>query len=271
MAAPASSSPGDNWDPTQYSRFASERAQPFFDLLDMVAAVPGGDVVDLGCGTGELTVALHEHSRARTTVGIDSSEAMLSRATPLAGNGLRFELGDINSLRGEDSFDVLFANASLQWVPDHPRLLRELAARLRPHGQLAVQVPANGDHPSHALADELARQPPFSECLEADTTVGAPVVCPPERYAELLNTIGFCDQQVRLQVYGHRLASVEEVIEWTKGTTLLRFKAALPPELYDLFLARYRQRLAEVLGNESPYFYTFKRILFWARLPEHQD
>lgn len=95
-----------------------------------------------------------------------------------------------------------------------------------------------------------------------------PGVRPPERYAELLNTIDCSEQQARLQVYGHHLASVGDVVEWTKGTTLLRFKSALPPELYGLFLDRYQQRLGEVLGRESPYFYTFKRILFWARLPQ---
>jgi len=92
-------------------------------------------------------------------------------------------------------------------------------------------------------------------------------VCPPERYAELLNRIGFADQHVRLQVYGHRLASTAAVVEWTKGTTLLRFQSLLSPDLFSLFVERYRRRLGEALGEQAPYFYTFKRILFWARLP----
>ena len=92
-------------------------------------------------------------------------------------------------------------------------------------------------------------------------------MCTPERYAELLYGIGFSEQLVRLQVYGHRLASSAAVVEWTKGTTLLRFKNLLTPDLFELFMERYRHRLAEVLGEEAPYFYTFKRILFHARLP----
>jgi trans-aconitate 2-methyltransferase len=157
MTASARSPIGDGWDPVQYSKFAAERAKLSFDLLEMVEPVPGEDVIDLGCSSGELTVELHAHTRACTTLGIHSSAAMLSRAIPLAGNGLRFELGDIGHLRGENKFDLVFANASLQWVPDHAQLLRRLAAYLRPHGQLAIQVPANGDHPSHAIATELAQ------------------------------------------------------------------------------------------------------------------
>jgi len=257
----------DGWDPDQYSKFATERAKPFFDLLAMVEPVPGGDVIDLGCGTGELTARLHAHTQAGTTVGVDSSEAMLAKASPLAGNGLRFELSDISRFNSESGFDVVFANASLQWVPDHPRLLHRFAAGLRPGGQLAVQVPANADHPSHAVATEVAQEAPFLEHMGTDPAAKVHAVCVPERYAELLDKIGFSDQHVRLQVYGHRLASVAAVVEWTKGTTLLRFKNLLPPNLFDLFVERYRQRLGEVLGEQAPYFYTFKRILFWARLP----
>jgi trans-aconitate 2-methyltransferase len=259
--------PADSWDPAQYSKFAEERSKPFFDLLVMVRPIPGGDVVDLGCGTGELTARLHAHARAARTVGIDSSEVMLTKARPLAGDGLSFEFGDISSFEASASFDVVFANASLQWAPGHVQLLRRLAAALRPRGQLAVQVPANFDHPSHAVAAEIARESPFLEQMGDQKQAPADTVLAPERYCELLHDIGFADQQVRLQVYGHELASTEAVVEWTKGTALLRFKKVLAPELFDVFLDRYRRRLVQVLGDQAPYFYAFKRILFWAQLP----
>jgi trans-aconitate 2-methyltransferase len=256
----------DRWNPDQYAKFAEERARPFFDLLAMVSPVPGGDVADLGCGTGELTARLHEHTGAGTTLGLDSSEAMLHKARPLSGDGLRFELGDIGEFEAQASFDVVFANASLHWLADHPRLLRRLAAGLRPGGQLAVQVPANSDHPSHAVAFEIARESPFSDELGDDPDTFANHICAPEQYAELLHEIGFHEQQVRLNVYGHELASTAAVAEWTRGTTLLRFQKLLAPDQFDRFLARYRERLGEVLGDQAPYFYTFKRILFWGRL-----
>ncbi len=45
----------DVWNPAQYDRFRGERSQPFFDVLSFVRLRPGMRVVDLGCGTGELT------------------------------------------------------------------------------------------------------------------------------------------------------------------------------------------------------------------------
>jgi len=54
-------------------------------------------------------------------------------------------------------------------------------------------------------------------------------------------------------------------VEWTKGTSLTRFRPLLSPELFDAFVDRYRERLVSVLGDHKPYFYAFKRILFWAQ------
>ena len=73
-----SSSP--DWNPAQYERFRDERARPFFDLLDLVQPRPELRVVDLGCGTGELTRELHEQLSARETIGIDNSPAMLAKS-----------------------------------------------------------------------------------------------------------------------------------------------------------------------------------------------
>jgi trans-aconitate 2-methyltransferase len=258
-------SPTDRWSPEQYGRFAAERSQPFFDLLGMVDPCPGGAAVDLGCGTGELTRRLHEHLGAATTIGTDSSTAMLERAADYATDGLRFEQADINAFADVAAYDVVFANASLQWVPDHRALLTRLTAALKPGGQLAVQVPANHDHPSHTVAADVALEEPFASAIGAAVAANLWVLSP-EEYADLLYGAGFAEQHVRLQVYPHLLASAADVVEWTKGTQLLRYKALLPDDLFPAFVDRYAARLVEALDNAAPYFYAFKRILFWGRL-----
>jgi trans-aconitate 2-methyltransferase len=255
----------DGWSPEQYERFKAERTMPFEDLLALVRPATRGRVVDLGCGTGELTLRLHQRVQAGETLGIDRSPAMLERV-PTAP-GLRFETGDIDTFSATGHYDIVFANASLQWVPDHPRLLSRLATAVRVGGQLAVQVPANADHASHLVATDVANEAPFVDAFDGGPPVD-PVqrnVLRPERYAELLDSIGFAEQHVRLQVYGHHMDSAADVVEWVKGTTLTRFRERLPPDLYEAFLIRYRDALLEVLGDRRPYFYAFKRILIWAR------
>lgn len=258
----------DGWEPQQYDRFRSERTAPFNDLLQLVRPAPGGSAVDLGCGTGDLTVVLHEHLGAASTVGIDSSSEMLARAERLDVGGVRFCAGDIASFAPVTAYDVVMGNASLQWVPDHEHVLARWTGALRPGGQLAVQVPANADHPSHLVSAALAESEEFAHAFDGDPPPDPVLsVLSPERYAVCLEHLGFEDQHVRLQVYGHRLTSSAEVVEWVKGTSLTRFRRALSDEMYERFLERYRSRLLEALGDRRPYFYPFKRILLWGRLP----
>jgi trans-aconitate 2-methyltransferase len=255
----------DTWNPTQYERFRAEREQPFHDLVALITRRPAGRAVDLGCGTGLLTAALHRELDTTETLGVDSSDAMLERARRLEGEGVRFVRGDINEWEPDAPVDVVFSNAALQWLPDHPRLFKRLTGMLVPGGELAVQVPANFEHESHTLACDVAREEPFASAMGGYARTFA--VLAPEAYATLLYSLGFAAQLVRMQVYGHVLESADSVVEWVRGTLLTDYEARLPEALYAQFVARYRERLHAALGDQRPYFYPFKRILLWGRLP----
>lgn len=248
------------WDPRQYERFATERRQPFLEVLRLLRPVPGGRIADLGCGNGTLTTEMKGALLAAEALGIDTSPAMLAEARPAPG--VAFEQADLATWAGDGRrWDVITAHASLQWVPDHAAVLRRWTSALPPGGQLAVQVPANRDHPSHLVLEEVAHD--LGIDLPPDHLAA---VLAPEQYAELLDELGFEHQTVRLQVFGHRLASTSEVIEWTKGTAQVRVREATDAGTYERFAAHYRQRLLARLGDRTPYFYAFKRILFVARL-----
>jgi len=244
------------WSPEQYERFAVERRQPFVDLLSLVEQRPGMRVVDLGCGTGELTRELHESLSAEETVGVDSSETMLLKAGHFGGEMLRFEKGDIEAFVTERPYDLIFSNAALHWVPDHEKLFVRLTNFLAMDGQIAVQMPANDSHPSHSVAAEVAK--------EFDVEPRADFVLPVEKYAELLYSLGYKRQHVRLHVYGHVLPSSDDVVEWVRGALLTHYQSLLSPERFEEFLAEYRKRLRGVIGDARPYFYTYKRVLMWA-------
>ena len=147
-----------SWNPSQYERFKAERKQPFLDLLSLVEHRPRMRVVDLGCGTGELTRELHETLGAEETVGIDNSETMLLKSGGFGGETLHFERGDIEAFVTDRPYDLIFSNAALHWVEDHESLFARLTSFLAPHGQLAVQMPANETHASHQTAVDVARE-----------------------------------------------------------------------------------------------------------------
>jgi trans-aconitate 2-methyltransferase len=168
---------------------------------------------------------------------------------------------DIAALR---ELEVIVANASLHWVPGHPAVLARWRDRLAPGGQVAVQVPANAGHPAHTVAADIG-----AELLgdAAPPDVVAANVMAPEAYAVVLHELGFVEQHVRLQIYPLVLPDVDALVEWTKGSTLTRFRDRLDAPGFDALVERYRTRLRAELGDPRPCFYPFKRILLWGRLP----
>lgn len=242
------------WSPQQYERFRLERRQPFDDLAALVEKRPRMQVVDLGCGTGELTRELHEILDAGETMGIDSSATMLLKAGHFDGQMLRFEKGTIEAFVTDRPYDLIFSNAALHWVPDHERLFTRLTSFLSPTGQIAVQMPANDDHPSHRIAAEVAST--FGIAPRPDP------ILPVQAYAALLHHLGYVRQHVRLQVYGHLLPSSDDVVEWVRGALLTHYEEQLG-DRFEPFLADYSDRLRTVLGDVTPYFYTYKRLLLW--------
>lgn len=260
----------DAWNPATYRKFNTERTQPFLDLLSLIRTTPMKRAVDLGCGSGELTRLAADRLECVDMLGIDNSASMLSETSTHTRPGVRFTPGDLSSWSSAADHDLVIANASLQWVPDHAGVLGKWTAALRPGGQLAVQVPANAYMPSHTVADDVAHSEAFLAAFGADGPPSDPVadnVLEPEEYASILYDLGFSEQHVRLQVYPHVLASSRAVVDWVRGTTLTRFQKRLDRDTYAAFLAEYERRLVRAVGDRSPYFFPFRRILLWARLP----
>lgn len=250
------------WNPDQYHKFQTERAAPFEDLARLVPARPAMRVVDLGCGTGELTARLADMLPGSEVVGIDTSAEMLERAQRFERHGLRFTRGAIEDLSGE--WDLIFSHAALQWVDDHRRLVPRLLERLRPDGQLAVQMPSNHGHPAHLMIKDVAAEPPFA--AELDGWRRASPVLSIDEYAQLLFDHGCTDLTVYEKVYPHLLADADALAEWMSGTALVPYFDRLPGPLHEPFLDRYRHRLRQH-WNSSPVFFGFRRTLLAAAHP----
>jgi trans-aconitate 2-methyltransferase len=251
----------DTWNPAQYERFRRERAQPFHDLLALVEPRPGMRVVDLGCGTGDMTLLLHQTLQSRSTLGVDRSAAMLAKV-PQADN-LSFVEDDIATFEG-GPFDLIFSNAALHWLPDHPAILKRLRSMLAEGGQLAVQMPASDDDKMHETAREVAASPEFRPLLGGFT--GRDRLLAPDHYAAWLHRLGFVRQHVRVQVYAHLLADRTQVVEWMRGALLTDYQKRLSAENYARFLERFSARLLPQLEDESPYLFLQPRLLFWGAL-----
>lgn len=251
-----------SWDPRVYHKFKKERSAPFEDLSALIAVKSELDVIDLGCGTGELTEKLAGMLPGSRVLGIDSSPDMLAKAAPKAGPGLRFEDGSIENI--ESSWDLVFSNAAIQWVSGHRELIPRLVSCVRPGGQLAVQLPSNHSHITQLLIGETAGEEPFRGALGG--WVRQSSVLSITEYAELLHACGCVNITVFEKVFPHVLEDVRAVADWLSGTMLLPYFERLPDGLREGFLDAYIKKL-EKIYPPGPVFYPFKRIFLSAFRP----
>lgn len=254
------------WNPELYHKFQSERFAPFDDLFKLIKIREGLRVIDLGCGSGELTSRLADNLPGSQTLGIDSSAEMLAQAGRYSRPGLKFERRAIEDAEG--SWDLVFSHAAIQWVDNHLELVPRLFSMLAPGGQLAVQLPSNHKHPTHTIIIELASQEPFRTALGG--WLRRPPVLTISEYAELLYQQGGSEIVVFEKAYAHVLEDADALAVWTSSTALVPYFERLPEALHEPFMENYRARLNAV-WPKKPVFYPFQRILFSAIRPTTEN
>ena len=256
------------WDLERYLTYADERGRPFVELLARVGASDPAEVVDLGCGPGNLTALLAQRWPAAHVVGLDASEAMIERGRADAPAGVELYVGDLREFSPAAPVDVLLSNATLQWVPDHLALLPDLVSRVRPGGWFALQVPGNFDQPSHTLRDELAAEPAY---MMFTAGVARPEAHDATTYWHALSALG-CEVDVWETTYVHVLRGEDPVFTWVSGTGARPTLEALPPDLRARFEVDLKARLAAAYppepgpDGEPVVLMPFRRVFAVARV-----
>jgi trans-aconitate 2-methyltransferase len=249
------------WEPDRYLQFADERLRPAQDLLARVPLAAPARVADLGCGPGNVTALLAQRWPRAELIGIDASTAMLDRARRALPEA-RFEQADIRHWTPAKAPDLIFSNAALHWLDDHPALFPRLLSLLAPGGVLAVQMPGNFDAPSHRLIRELAASPAWADRL-AGARMGAVLDMPD--YHRFL-----APHCARLSlwetIYWQPLSGPAPVLDWLRGTTLLPYLAALSTDDQACLLAELAPRLAEAYPPDASgtTLFPFRRIFLVA-------
>ena len=139
--------------------FVSRYATGLVELLD---PKPGESVLDLGCGTGDLTRAIAD--RGAAVLGIDISEAMIARARAKYPD-LEFAVADGHTFsrtppcRGR-TFDAVFSNAALHWMKGAKAVARCVGEVLKPGGRFVAEFGGKGNVRSvvEAILAALAAQ-----------------------------------------------------------------------------------------------------------------
>lgn len=220
------------WDSAQYLKFKRERTQPAIDLSARIPLDAPRKVLDIGCGPGNSTRVLKDRFPNADILGIDSSAEMIAAAIENCPD-LRFDVldagGELDRL--PQDFDVVFSNACIQWIPDHPRLLRKLLSLLRTGGVLALQIPVNEDEPIQKILDLMVTEPRWRETFPHPRVFYR---LKPGAYVDLLSELSV-SFTVWETTYYHILHSHEDILEWYRGTGLRPYLSALPEERAAVF------------------------------------
>lgn len=236
-----------SWDPDAYLRYSDERSRPFADLMGRVAADAPRQVVDLGCGPGQLTATLVARWPGAHILGVDSSPQMIEAAAQHTAGRVRFELGDAAAWAPAEPVDVLVSNATLQWVPGHRDLFPRWVDSLVPGGWFAFQVPGNFDQPSHRLLAQLAADPRFAA---ATAGVERPAAEDASTYLADLSALG-CQVDAWESTYLHVLTGPDPVLRWISGTGARPVLQALPLDVRRVFEQEYAAALREAYSPRS--------------------
>lgn len=237
-----------DWNASLYLRFADERTRPARELVERVPLETVTRAVDLGCGPGNSTELILERWPQAQVTGIDTSDDMLAAARKRLP-GLTFEKADVSTWQAPAPVDLLFANAVLQWLPDHERLLPALLGQLAPGGVLAIQMPDNLDEPSHVLMRETAAEDLFAEKLSG-VAGGRGRLPTAQVYYDCLVKAG-ASVDIWRTTYHHVLADAAGIVDWVRATGLRPFLDPLDAGEQQEFLTRYRMKIARAYPERA--------------------
>ena len=252
-----------DWNPEEYLKFKNERTQPAFDLVSRIKIEKANSIIDIGCGPGNSARILHQRWPSSEIVGIDSSEEMIRKAREDYPRQ-KWLIADAASFESNLSYDIVFSNAALQWIPNHENLIPNLFRFVRHKGALAVQIPANNESPLHkalisvALSDHWYR---YTEGCDKLLNYQSS-----DYYYDLLTPLA-SEIELWETIYYHILPSHLELIEWYRSTGMRPFLDRLPDEDSRI---KFEHDVLEgckdnyKIQNSGKILYPFKRIFFIA-------
>lgn len=250
----------NSWNPYLYQEKHSFVWQLSQGLVDVLAPQPGEKILDLGCGTGELTQAIA--ARGAQVIGIDADPAMIAAARERFPQ-LAFQVADARQFTLPDPVDALFSNAALHWIAEPVAVIERMAAALKPGGRLVVEFGGRGNMKTVLAAIATARTQ-----LGLGPSNAIPWYFPAVgEYASLLEQHGFEVQLARLYDRPTQLEGEDGLLKWLQMFAT-RFWADLPSHQIPTLLTQVQDIARPTLYRQGRWWADYRRIQVVAwRLP----
>jgi len=158
------------------------------------------------------------------------------------------QLADLAVWKPDQPYDLIFANAVLQLLPNHEALFPWLASLLTPGGYLAAQMPDTLQEPAHVLMRMVAADGPWSGKLMPVAKSRTRIGTIEDHYGWLTGLSGSVD--LWHTTYVHPLDSAAQIVEWMKGSGLRPFLRLLEDDQRQIFLERYEAEIAGAFPSQ---------------------
>ncbi|MGM9971253.1 MAG: methyltransferase domain-containing protein [Anaeroplasmataceae bacterium] len=250
----------NDWNSNQYMKFANERTQPSIDLIKRIKITPKS-ILDIGCGPGNSTNQLYQFFSDANILGIDSSDNMLDKARSTYP-GFKFEKcfvpDDLNKL---ESFDLIFSNACLHWIPNHKILLPKIMDKLNDGGVFAVQMPMVQNALFYKALNEVVSTSKWNKLNVVQNFYN---LSPNETY----NILSGVSKSVEMweTTYYHIVSSYDDIINWYKGSGLRPYLEKLADKEKEIFISDIIIKLKEYfpINSDNTILLKMPRLFFIA-------
>ena len=253
------------FDGKKYEKASSHQREWGEKLIEELALQGTERILDLGCGDGTLTVQLSRLVPNGEVVGIDASHGMIEAAEPKQGGNLRFLLMDINNLKIDQEFDIVFSNATLHWVSDHRRLFSNVQRVLSSGGVVRFNFAGDGNcsYFFKVIRESMALSR-FAKYFERFTWPWyMPTV---EDYRALVKGAGFHSTEVWGENADRFFPDTEALIKWVDQPSLVPFMTFIAEQEKPSFREFVVSRMIEETKQaDATCFETFRRINLLAR------
>lgn len=251
-----------DWDPNLYLKFSDQRTRPASDLIAQIRLENPKRIIDLGCGTGNSTEQLHHRWPQAEITGVDSSANMLAHARSHHPDWHWIE-STIEDWKPNASYDLVFSNAALHWIPEHGALFPRLLTHVSRGGALAVQMPNNFQSPTHLGIKKVAGDPRWPVLAKArERTFVQPVAFYHSVLRKLASRLNIWESEYLQIMDGPRA-----ILDWMRGTGMRPYLNRLPgdkerAEFEELCLKEFEKAYpADDQGNS---LFPYKRMFIIA-------
>jgi trans-aconitate 2-methyltransferase len=249
----------NDWNPGLYLKYRNERTQPAIDLISKInIAFQPDTILDIGCGPGNSSRALLQRWPNAKLMGIDSSVSMIEKAkADYPAN--TWIVADASDFNPDIKYDIVFSNATIQWIPNHESLFKKLSGMVNSGGVLAIQVPRFDEMPLSKAIFSIAGKEKWREqikgCAELFTYHDY------KYYYDLLSK-DFKSIELWQTDYLHILESQYSIIEWIRSTGMKPYLDCLKDEDKPLFENNVlgELKLYYPLQNNGKVIFPFKRL-----------